>query len=236
MSDLNVSLRSNESGVHLIKATSRPLTFWQKTTLAVTDQRIAINRPRLLFGLIRIGNQLNNIDLRSVSHTETKKTFDLTYLITSAFLFVLSLIWFISSFHAKKPGIDEYYSDHPNGTISPLILIVSLICMLLTICLAANSYRSRLVIVDNFGGQGEVDLSFLAYPEVTNFSNGFNQYIGYQPEAQTRPGGFGAPAQGGNQPQGSSGHQFPTPTNGYNQGQQDQANSSNSRAEETGWG
>ena len=88
MSDLNVSLRPNENGVHLPKAPSRLITFWQKTTLAVTDQRIAINRPRLLFGLIPIGNRLNNSELGSVSHTETKKTFDLTYLITSrSFLF-----------------------------------------------------------------------------------------------------------------------------------------------------
>ena len=88
MSDLNVSLRPNENGVHLTKAPSRLITFWQKTTLAVTDQRIAINRPRLLFGLIPIGNRLNNSELGSVSHTETKETFDLTYLITSrSFLF-----------------------------------------------------------------------------------------------------------------------------------------------------
>lgn len=224
MSDLNVSLQPNENGVHLIKVTSRLITFWQKTTLAVTDKRIAINRPRLLFGLIPTGNRLNNIDLHSVSHTETKKTVDLTYLITSALLFVLSLIWFISSFHAKKPGIDEYYSEHPNGTISPLILIVSLICMLLTICLAANAYRSRLVIVDNFGGQDEVDLSGLAHADVTNFSHGFNQYIGYRPETQTPQGGFGSPGQGGNQPHEFSGQQFSTAPEDYNQAQQAQGN------------
>lgn len=236
MSDLNVSLRPNENGVHLTKAPSRLVTFWQKTTLAVTDQRIAINRPRLLFGLVPIGNRLNNIELGSVSHTETKKTFDLTYLITSAFLFVLSLIWFISSFHAKKPGIDEYYSEHPNGTISPLILIVSLICMLLTICLAANSYRSRLVIDDNFGGQDEVDLSALAHTEVTNFSNGFNQYIGYTPQNQAPQSQFSAPQQRGGQQPNPTNYQNPGVANGYSQPQRTNGNSSNTQTEENGWG
>ncbi|ACR17430.1 DUF1720 domain-containing protein [Corynebacterium kroppenstedtii] len=236
MSDLNVSLRPNENGVHLAKAPSRLVTFWQKTTLAVTDQRIAINRPRLLFGLVPIGNRLNNIELGSVSHTETKKTFNLTYLITSAFLFVLSLTWFISSFHAKKPGIDEYYSEHPNGTISPLILIVSLICMLLTIGLAANSYRSRLVIADNFGGQDEVDLSALAHTEVTNFSNGFNQYIGYTPQNQAPQSQFSAPQQRGGQQPNPTNYQNPGVANGYSQPQRTDGNSSNTQTEENGWG
>lgn len=227
MSDLNVSLRPNENGVHLTKVPSRLITFWQKTTLAVTDKRIAINRPRLLFGLIPLGNRLNNIDSGSVSHTEAKKTFDLTYLITSAFLFALSLIWFISSFHAKKPGIDEYYSDYPEGKISPLIMTLSVICMLISLALVANSYRSRLVVIDNFDGQDEVDVSALTYTEVTNFSNGFNQYIGYTPQNQAPQSQFSAPGHGGNQQQNPANYQNPGVANGYNQPQQTQGNYSN---------
>lgn len=236
MSNLNVSLYANENGVHLTKVTSRLIAFWQKTTLAVTDQRIVINRPRLLFGLIPVGNQLKNIALSSVSHTEAKKTFDLTYLLTSAFLFALSLIWFISSFHAKKPGIDEYYSDYPEGKISPLIMTLSVICMLISLALIANSYRSRLIVIDNFDGQSEVDLSVLAHTEVTNFSNGFNQYIGYTPQHQAPQSQFNTPQQGGDQQPNPSNYQNPGVASGYNHPQQTNGNSSNTHIEENSWG
>lgn len=236
MSNLNVSLYANEKGVHLTKVTSRLIAFWQKTTLAVTNQRIVINRPRLLFGLIPIGSQLKNIPLSSVSHTEAKKTFDPTYLLTSAFLFALSLIWFISSFHAKKPGIDEYYSDYPEGKISPLTMTLSVICMLITLVLIANSYRSRLVVIDNFEGQNEVDLSVLAHTEVTNFSNGFNQYIGYTPQHQAPQWQFSAPQHGGDSQDNPINYQYPCATNGYNQPLQTEENSSNTHTDENRWG
>lgn len=108
--------------------------------------------------------------------------------------------------------------------------------MLLTICLAANSYRSRLVIADNFGGQDEVDFSALAHTEVTNFSNGFNQYIGYTPQNQAPQSQFSAPGQGGGRQPNPSNYQNPGVANGYNQPQQTNGNTSNPQTEENGWG
>lgn len=160
MNSTDILLAPGETGLY--GRTFRPnlVLFWLRTTILVTNRRIAVKGPNTILGVIPLGYEERSMPIRSVAGV----TSSLSVAVVRLMVFgILTLFSVVLLFQTLKHG--------------DAMMIMWLLFTLVLGALTANSVTGKLSVTNSGGGTTDTTVSAFEMAGLESFKNRANEIV-----------------------------------------------------------
>lgn len=158
MASTDIMLAPGEQGLYSKTMKPNIVLFWLRTTMMVTNKRIAVKEPNTILGIIPLGFEERSMPMGSVAGVTSSFKVRTGRLIVGVLLTLLFLTMLGSSESAGSA-------------------FLSFILTVLGVTLVLASLVSTMKVTNNGGGESEVSVSFLDKAAMEDFKNKANEII-----------------------------------------------------------
>jgi hypothetical protein len=155
MANTDIMLAPGEQGLYSRSFRPNLILFWLRTTLLVTNKRIAVKGPNTILGVIPLGYEERSMPIGSVAGVTANVRVRLGRLVLFGLLALACFVW----------------------TFSDGFSFLGFLFTLIFAALAANAILNSLTITNNGGGTSDATVSILDSAALSEFKDRANEYI-----------------------------------------------------------